>query len=243
MDWIRQGWEEYKLALGLRRYIVINLSFVAANIIAVAYFFETGLKMSPIPFISISAFVLFIILLIEISDHAIRLRRSVMPKIQLDFDERGGSLVKVTLGLFQNTEMIGQTNCFYLRGKVTCLGKLAAQNCEALLTNIEKRSGNNWESVGFSDSVDLPWANRRERGFSPLSIAVGARRYFDIFYTREDTNQLVPATPWPAHMQNLFDAPGIFRIEIGVLCEGVLETIHVIVDWTGIWDTVKASKE
>lgn len=243
MGWIRQGWEEFKLALGLRRYTVLSLSIAVANIFAALYLVETGLKMSSVLFISIAAAALLIILLVAITDHAIRLRHSITPKIQLDFDAGGGSLVKVMLKLFQNGKPAGEANCFYLRGKVTCLGELAAPNCEALLTNIEKQNGDNWDSVGFSDSVDLPWANRGERGFSPLSIAVGAKRYFDIFYTDEKSNQLVPAAPWPAHMHNLFDAPGTFRIEIGVLCEGVLKKIHVIVNWTGKWNTVTASKE
>ena len=117
MGWIWQGWEEYKLALGLRRYVVINLSFAAANIVSTAYLLETGLKISPVPFISISAYYFLVILLIAISDHAIRLRRSVMPKIQLDFDEGGSSLAKISSGSFGMEKWLGRLLVFILEEK------------------------------------------------------------------------------------------------------------------------------
>jgi hypothetical protein len=175
-------------------------------------------------------------------DHTVKLRRQITPKLEIDFD--AGSQVQTTLNIFDDSgRPAGETKAIYLRCVVTCAGELAAKDCEPLLTNVERQEGGVWRPVGFHDSLDLAWSNRGERGFLPLSIAIGARRYFDILFTRQDLNRLHPAMPWPNSLKGLFDDPATLRFEVGVLCEGVTKKIAIIVIWNGKWNEVKAHKD
>jgi hypothetical protein len=107
----------------------------------------------------------------------------------------------------------------YINLEVTNDKPRTAENCRAWLVNIEKRTGDKFESTGFRDSFPLIWAYDPKAESVP--IAKGVVRRANIVTIRDDKAGFTPRLRGdngevlhPAQYQSVFEENGTYRFTV-----------------------------
>lgn len=245
MKWLLQAFGELKSALGVRRYVIGGIATVVATILSFLYPHITGTQINP--FLSVALVSLFVLLFIFVCllDRAVQMRRTITPVINIECAPLVQSPMYIQQVAGGQPNVLTETSSVWVRGKVTVSGKLAARECNAVLIDLHRRRDDtdDWESVNFQDALELRWANVSGNPFNALSIPVGVRRYFDIFFCRTDTNEITLPGPWPSELRDVFKERATYRFKVGVTSEGVTKTISILVKWTGRCNELEAIED
>lgn len=242
MAWIGEAISEQISALGPRLYTLGALATGAVAVVGVIYLALTGVHMSSLEIGSIVVLVFLAVFWLTMLDHTVRLRRLITPKVTIGF-ESSGCLVPTPLKIrdASDPKNVVEVEAVYLRAVVRNVGRLAAKECEAYLTNVQRKMPNgDFTDTDFSDAMDLPWSMREGRAYLPMSIGPQVRRYFDVLVSRKDNNELQFAGIWPLRLRKFFGSAGIYKLDLAVLADGATVTAAICVDWNGKWDEIKA---
>jgi hypothetical protein len=133
---------------------------------------------------------------------------------------------------------------FYIRAKVVNTKRLMAKSCRAFLVNVEQRNARGeFESLKpkYDDSLTLTWSSQPGTlGQEPIDIPPGVTLYVDIVSTdKRVEGYRLHALLVPFRYVALLDnKPKVLQLTILVTGDDVnKDTVKVIFDWRGQWDT------
>jgi hypothetical protein len=125
-----------------------------------------------------------------------------------------------------------------LRLRVANPSATLIKGCRAYLVAVEQAAGGAGpaEAPSYGDSLPLRWSTRE--GEDHIDLPGGVPQYVNLLAASAADNRLrILRERVPSRYQDLFRAPGTYRLGVAVSGEGVpTETIEIAIEWPGVWD-------
>lgn len=170
------------------------------------------------------------------------------PKLSLDFSEKPDCISLTAESTYFPTGKPETHSAYYVKVEVTVPKRRMAKGCRGYLVNIDKKNEETgaFEPTIYCDSIQLAWSCKRtdEERYQGVDIPYGVRQFLDVFSTRDDSQMFAPKIAiTPLRYIDLFKEKGIFRFTVQVSAEEAdPKFIKLDLDWKGVWDDFKVSK-
>jgi len=195
-----------------------------------------------IPTWAIGVIVGFGLLLWWMVEYAVRLRRSLTPKLSIGLGGIVTTPVKEkTKSLDLKTGLVttktDEYQAVYLRGVVVAESEKAVSHCMAYLTGVRKKDKTTlqYTATQYLDDIQLPWSYI---GREAITIPKGVRRYFDILDVHERRMRPDPCGVWPLTLRKLFDDHTSYRLDLLVAGDGISKSLTIEFTWAGDLKTI-----
>lgn len=137
------------------------------------------------------------------------------------------------------------TDGYWIRIRVINRGRLAANNCEGRLVEIQHGDGSPFQPF---DPVVLHWVGRRN--FNRININSRDYEYLDVLYTLNGNDEVIincqesrPLGTLPQRGIETTLPPAPYFIKISISCENAKPiSKEYLIEWNGIWNEIIMSE-
>jgi hypothetical protein len=252
MDSIKERWQTLMEALTVRR--VLHISFVFAAVTAAVRSVPIIAKEADLssllgaPFAWACGIIVGLFLLVYfLNEHAVQLRRSLLPRIELSCEKRGCVAQTKVQRYIPMPSATGQTLAVTPAGEVLAssvriwvqaISKVAPRNVSAFLTKFERRNAvGAWIPSQYDELVRLPWVGET----LTVNLSNLFPQYVSVLHIEGDTNKIdFWKTGMPFSLVEFFNQEvATYRLTVAVITEdGLTQEIAFELDWRGKWDTL-----
>jgi len=172
------------------------------------------------------------VVIIALCRRVIALEEKLAPKLELRFDRN-------TQGCVHETHFSGGTTAPYqvLFVRVLPVCNSRVTNCVGFLSGVYRLDNGEWQPTALDERLDLTWANRGNA--EPITIQSGLPQYLDVFCI-PSSNRIalcVASNVIPNRAASVLDAPGIFRMDVGVMGDdNAVASISLLVQLGATWN-------
>lgn len=133
-----------------------------------------------------------------------------------------------------------------IRGHVTA--RTGRHNYTATILSVEKFAGTSFVQVPIRSAINLYWPDTKKGTMviaeNVISLAPGEHQTFDILESHSTGGLRVPGdAQMPTWIQQIFSAPGKYKVEVSVSSGDTSVSKELEVDWTGEWDKLSFQEE
>jgi hypothetical protein len=203
---------------------------------------KEGAMIFEVPSWEVGCFLLLLVFLYVITEHAVRLKRQLAPKLEIDFVPEGDGITQTPIQLVgkdQNGNLVhlGDSNGCYVRIKLIGKTKIAIRNCVVVITQISRK-----ENIINPKERELNLGTPIYLTPTPIDVYPRVPRYIDFLQTDERGDKLSLSQPPALMIKDEFNTAAIFNFTIAVVGDGVDDEIKISIDWDGRWDGLKGKK-
>ena len=244
--WLKDVWGVVQDALGHRRYFLAPI--IGTVIAAVDWLkphlveFKSMADLVGIPSLWVGVIVAIIIVMIQILNYAVELRRKIIPRIEIDFSPDAGSIMNTPVMIAGESSVQSVGEAIYIRGLVSTSFDIAIKDCSVYLTEVSSKSSIElpFSPTKFLDGLPLFWSSSGNQ--YSTRVIKGVRQYFDILIVNRVTGFPTLCGMTPYRLGDMFRQPGIYKLKVIVNADGASASATFQIKWGPNWNDISGEK-